>query len=214
MIQQGPLDIVAPGDAITAELHNQPKHVLRRMGVPGPAQQVIGHPIPEGGTGSGIIDKFRIMNDREFSQVERPSVRDDFFYATRLSTDETRIKVAKPNELRTTPWDRHLREKAGLTEKVWLDEFDVYVTYVYPHRLFAPLNFDKRWATRDDEPNIRATQIIWPAYWHAVHIDTPIGIIKAVQIGEEATGIEGVEWEDIESCRTWTVFPAAFRAEA
>lgn len=203
MMQPGQLQRWGVGEALKSAKLNEPVDVLNRLRGVGTANQFIGHPIPEGGAG-GAVELFRVMNEREFPEGEH-AMQNDYFYAEHVSTGETKIKVAKPWKLRTTPWH-------DTTE--WLTEFDVEVTYIYPHRLFEPLNFNYRWATREDEPNIRAVQIIWPAYGTDPHIFTATDFVWAAFVGEEATKIDGVDWQDMNvDSRVWSLFPAAFQAQ-
>lgn len=155
---------------------------------------------PSGG-GSGVVEKFRVEHSLGANDPN-PPMQDDFFYATRLSTDEERIRVAKPYELRVTPWNN---------QTVFIDALGTDVTYSYD--LFtAPVDFNERLAVREDQPQVRETQIIWPLYHTRARPGTPDSIIKAVQIGEEVTGIDGVEWEDTNDAgRVWTLLPASFQ---
>jgi hypothetical protein len=178
------------------------------MTSPGLASQVIGHPIPEEG-GTGVIDTFEVMvrSDPAFAEDDEQPMHDDWYYARRVSTGEMRIKIAKPHKLRKTPWNE---------KEVQLDAFDVRVTYEYfPNTATLNQSF-KRHATRDDERNISERQLIWPewvVFYDALRAN-PLrseDFILAAQIGEEATMIEGVDWQDLnDSGREWTVLPQAF----
>ncbi len=211
MIQPVTLDLVRPGQASTAELHNQSKRALRRMNAAGLATQVIPQPRPEGGDEGAAIAKFVVANDARLSSAQRPGMRDDYFFAVKQGTavdpetgnysPDDLIKIAKPHKLQVTSWN-------GRT--VYLTEFRTYVTYFYRNP-DAPFT---REATRRDEPLITENQYISPAYGtqrDPDRTDTSEDTIKAVQIGEEETGIDGIDWEDMnDSARAWSVLPAGF----
>lgn len=150
---------------------------------------------------AGNTEKFQVMNDRD---REGSVMHDDWFYAERPSTGEVDIKIAKPHKLQVTPWN-------GRT--VRLNEFSVYVKYSN----YSPATGARRRATQVDAdgtplfPFIQRLEMIWPEYGTNRDSRTAEDIIKAVQIGEEATGIEGVDWEDTnDSARVWTVLPLGF----
>jgi hypothetical protein len=154
--------------------------------------------------------------DPAFAEDDEQPMHDDWYYARRVSTGDTRIKIAKPHKLRKTPWDKDAREAVGEPPDVKLDAFDVRVTYDYfPDGVNLNQSF-KRYATRDDEPNIQQRQLVWPewvVYSDPLRAD-PLrskDFILAAQIGEEATMVEGVDWQDLnDSDREWTVLPQAF----
>jgi hypothetical protein len=168
------------------------------------ATQVSPHPIPEGGGGSGAVEKFRVMNDRDLEDDVR-AMQNDWFYAVQMSTGDTRIKVAKPYDLRVTPWE-------GGGFRHYFRDLNTRIQYNYPFIWVEPprFNYNLREASREDLPNIVETQIIWPPYHTRAISFTPESIIKAAQIGEEATGIDGVEWEESDVTRVWTLLPEAF----
>lgn len=185
MMQPGELTIVRPGEAVTADLHNQAKHVLKRMNGVGPAAQVIGHLIPEGGTGTGNTEKFKVITANPGAQY---AMKGEYYFATRLSTDEEHIKIAKPWMLRRSTWVGRIQ---------YLNEFRMSVEY-----LSVGSDIHTRRRVRQVElPFISQLQMIWPEY-------APNDIINAQQLGEEGTGVEGVEWEDMnETGRVWSVLP-------
>lgn len=159
--------------------------------------------------GGGAVEPFQVL-----TRIEQPSpqpMQDDYFYAKRLlSDDDTGIKVAKPYRVQKTPWDKDDRRNAGLDPRIRLDAFRVEVTYDY----FAPTEAGrnqsfKRYATREDEPFLRESQIIWPEYGIGGGLIAK-DIFLAVRLGEEGTMVEGVEWQELGSERGWKVLPQEF----
>ncbi len=194
MMQPGQLQRWGIGEAIAAAKLNEPVDVLKRMNGVGPAMQVIGPPIPEGGEAVGVPEKFKVEAGQPGSQY---ALQPDFFYATRLSTGEEHIKVAKPYELRRTT--SHLKA-------VYLSEFRVSIRYEFT----SADRHNRRRAAQLDYPFITQLQMVWDEY-------VPNKIVNAQWLGEEGTRVEddedleGVEWEDMNSAgRVWSVLPIGF----
>lgn len=188
------------GDPLRAADLDPPNRAIEAMlGAQSVAQEVLYPPLVEG---AGNVELFQVMNERD--RGDGPGIMQrDYFYAKQLSTGETRIKVAKPHKLQTSPWN-------GRT--VYLTAFRTYVTYSN----YTPTTGVRRRATRRDEPFVVEWEFISPEYMTERDpdlTDTSEDIIKAAMIGEDATGIEGVDWEDMnDSGRVWSVLPAAFQA--
>lgn len=166
--------------------------------------------------GGGGATKFLVANDRFLSSAQRPAMRNDYFFAVKPGTevdpdtdfyaDEDLVKIAKPHKLQTAPWNNRT---------VHLNEFSIYVKYT--NYVSSPVQ--RRRATQWDPPPedralfpfIQRTEMIWPEYGTDRDSLTGEDIIKAVQVGAAATGIEGVHWEDTnDSGRVWTVLPLGF----
>jgi hypothetical protein len=93
MIQPGTLQRWRIGEALRADRLNQPVDKLNRMAGVGPAQQVIGHPIPE--AVDGRPTRFVITNASDFGD----------YLVCSTPSGVSDVYVAKPWGLRRTPFD-------------------------------------------------------------------------------------------------------------
>jgi hypothetical protein len=183
-MQPGILERWRKGEPLLAEKLNQPVDLLARGRGAGPANQVIPHPIAPG-EAPAAMQRAAFWFKRMF---------DDHFDAYRLGadgqplTDETGerliYQVAKPFDLRTTPFHRR-------RVRWFFLQFDV--TYFYS-------TGDIRTATRSDTGD-SFFEIIWKPYEEPTFVtgDPDHNIhqwIWADKVGEALTGVPGVEWLD------------------
>jgi hypothetical protein len=130
----------------------------------------------ERGSGAGLVEDWF-----DYDRMGR-----DHIVCTRISTGERFVNVAKPNELRVTPWDNH-----GQFQR----HVDAFVIYAYPDLQ----NPDTRQARILGGETV--VEVVAPIYDRG-----PYGMIWAVRIGEERTGVSGAEWLDRNLAgRVWAV---------
>lgn len=179
-----PLHDWLPGDPLRAAHLDPPNRTIEAMlGAQSVAQEVLYPPLSPGGTGN--TEKFKVITANPGAQY---AMKGEYYFATRLSTGEEHIKIAKPWMLRRSTWVGRIQ---------YLNEFRMSVEY-----LSVGSDIHTRRRVRQVElPFISQLQMIWPEY-------ASNDIINAQQLGEEGTGVEGVEWEDMnETGRVWSVLP-------
>lgn len=175
-----------PGDPLNATDLDPPNRAIETiLGAQSVAQEVLYPPLAQGG---GLPEKFTVETANPGATY---AVQADFFYATQLSTGEEHVKIAKPHSLRRTTSENKVR---------YLSEFRVAVQYTFDR---DGVIHNRRRATHVEMSHIWQLQMIWPEY-------AGYNVVNAQQLGEDGTGVEGVEWEEVDSARVWSVLPLGF----